>query len=181
MSVLLEFIDDQYEYIKITHKRLIARAVVVNENGLVALMHLNRNDEFGNYDYYETPGGGVNEGEDISVAVLREIKEETGCNCKVIAKLGVISDYYNKIYRHNLNHYYLLKVNSYGEKQLEEYEKDIFTEIVWLPISEAINYLENMEDKMIPLLVKRRELPIFKLAKEIIEKEKNHNVVLKGR
>lgn len=170
MKTLLELKDDQYEYNEITHTRFIARAVVVNEDGLVALMHLNRDDDFGKYDYYETPGGGVNAGEDIKLAVLREIKEETGCVCEILNEIGIVSDYYNKINRHNMNHYYLLKVLSYGEKELEEYEKSIFSEVVWLPIDQAIKYLSDMKDEMIPLLVKRRELPIYKLAKRILEK-----------
>ncbi len=168
MDVILNLKDDQYEYIKITHTRKIARAVVINEFNKVCLMHLNRNDDFGSYDYYETPGGGVKDKEDISAAVLREVKEETGCVCQVLKEVGIVSDYYNKIYRHNLNYYYLLKVISYGEKELEEYEKDIFSEIIWVDIDEAIRLLENMDDKMIPLLVKRRELPIYKFAKEYI-------------
>lgn len=169
MKTILELKDDQYEYTKITHTRLIARAVVINDENKVCLMHLNRHDDFGSYDYYETPGGGVNENEDIDLAVIREIKEETGCICKIVNELGIVSDYYNKIYRHNLNHYYLLRVVSYGECQLEEYEKDIFSEVIWVDIDKAINLLDNMGDNMIPLLVKRRELPIYRLAKKYIK------------
>ena len=79
MDIILKLEDDQYEFNKITHTRKIARAVVINELNKVCLMHLNRNDDFGSYDYYETPGGGVKPEEDIRAAVLREVKEETGC------------------------------------------------------------------------------------------------------
>lgn len=134
-------------------------------------MYLNRNDEFGHYRYYETPGGGVNDDEDLKEAVVREIIEELGYKCDVIDELGMVDDYYNLIHRHNLNYYFLLKIKDNIGKNLEEYEKDLFEDVLWVDIDEAINKLEQMGNTMIPLLVKRRELPIFKIAKSIIRGE----------
>lgn len=168
MEKILHLYDDQYPSSVINHTRIIARAVVVNEDGKVLLMKLNRNDEFGNFKYYETPGGGVNDNENINDAVLREIKEETGCDCEIITELGLIEDDYNLIYRHNMNYYFLLKVVNYGDKKLEDYEIDLFSDLVWVDIDMAIDMLNNMKDKMIPLLVKRREVPIYQLAKKYL-------------
>ncbi|UKI49431.1 MAG: complex I NDUFA12 subunit family protein [Clostridium sp.] len=42
-----------------THTRLIARGFVLNKENKICLLHIIGEDEFGNRDYYESPGGGV--------------------------------------------------------------------------------------------------------------------------
>ena len=58
----------------------------------------------------ETAGGGVEEGEELQDAIKKELKEELGVKVDVICKIGVVSDYYNLIHRHNINNYFLCKV-----------------------------------------------------------------------
>ena len=41
----------------------------------------------------------------------RELKEELGADVEVVCKIGVVSDYYNLIHRHNINNYFLCRVN----------------------------------------------------------------------
>ena len=74
----------------------------------------------------ETAGGGVEEGEDLVAAIKRELKEELGIMVEIICKIGVVSDYYNLIHRHNINNYFLCKVESFGEKELTEDEINSF-------------------------------------------------------
>jgi hypothetical protein len=62
MNLLASFVDDQYPNPGIDHVRLVSRAIVVTEEGLAAVHHLIRDDVFGKFDYYETPGGGVDNG-----------------------------------------------------------------------------------------------------------------------
>ena len=59
-------------------------------------------------------------------AVKRELKEELGVKVDVICKIGVVSDCYNLIHRHNINNYFLCKVESFGEKELTEDEINNF-------------------------------------------------------
>ncbi|EKC53092.1 MutT/NUDIX family protein, partial [human gut metagenome] len=75
-----------------------------------------RNDDFGQATIIETAGGGVEEGEELQDAIKRELKEELGVKVDVICKIGVVSDYYNLIHRHNINNYFLCKVEFFGEK-----------------------------------------------------------------
>ena len=44
----------------------------------------------------------------------------------ILCKLGVVSDYYNLIHRHNINHYFLCKVRSFGDKHLTRDETEQF-------------------------------------------------------
>jgi 8-oxo-dGTP pyrophosphatase MutT (NUDIX family) len=169
MKIINKLIDDQYDKSTITHTRKIARAILLNEENKVCLLHVLGDDDFGHRDYYETPGGGVNENELIEEAVIREIKEETGYNSYIIQELGIVEDYYNLIHRHNVNHYYLLKTTSYEKEELEEYEKGIIDCKVWVDIDTAISLYENMNKEKLEILVKNRELPILKMVKEILK------------
>ena len=59
-------------------------------------------------------------------AIRRELKEELGVTVTIICKIGVVSDYYNLIHRHNINNYFLCKVESFCDKKLTEYEINSF-------------------------------------------------------
>ena len=55
------------------------------------------------------------------------MKEELGAIVEVLCKIGTVSDYYNQIHRHNVPHYFLCLVTSFGKtemtaKELEEFE-----------------------------------------------------------
>ena len=65
---------------------------------------------------YEIPGGHREPGESILETAKRELKEELGVSVEIVFKIGVVSDYYNLIHRHNINNYFLCKVKSFGEK-----------------------------------------------------------------
>ena len=75
-------------------KRTRAAGLVELDNGY-ALMHRknvkptpNTNKPYG--EYYVFPGGGVEEGETLEVAVKREVEEEFGIQVEVIRQLGYI-------------------------------------------------------------------------------------------
>ncbi len=169
MELILELKDDQYEYKEITHIRKIARAVVLNNENKIALIHVKCDDIFGHRDYYELPGGGVNENEDLKDAVIREVEEEIGYTSKIICELGKVVDYYNLIKRCNHSNYFLVRTLKKTIQHLEEYEKDIFENIVWVGIDEAILLMNAQPNYGVNVLVKRREVPILKLAKELIK------------
>jgi ADP-ribose pyrophosphatase YjhB (NUDIX family) len=43
-------------------------------------------------NYWSIPGGGVEPGESVSQAAVREVKEETGIDCEVTGLVGIYSD-----------------------------------------------------------------------------------------
>ena len=59
-------------------KRIRAVAIIVN-NGKILLMHRINNGK----EYYVFPGGGVENGETVEQAVLREVQEETSLKVKI--------------------------------------------------------------------------------------------------
>ena len=169
MKLLLELTDDQYSFDYIDHTRPCARGVVINDEGHVALTKLYFTDIFGLRDYYELPGGGINKDESVEAAFLREMEEELGYRVKILAELGEISDYYNLIHRHNRNFYFMARTESYVGQRLEEKEIAWIERLSFVSIDEAIRLYEAMDDKMISGLVKRRELPILRLAQAWLE------------
>lgn len=169
MKCINELIDDQYPLEEITHTRIIARAILLNEKNEVCLLKIDGYDDFGHRNYYETPGGGVNDGEDLKHAVIREVLEETGITAHIISEIGYVSDYYNLIKRHNMNYYFLLKVDSYGNKHLEEYEKSIIKGMNFYSLKEAVKLYENMNKDKLEILVSRRELPVLLEAISILK------------
>ena len=164
-----KLIDDQYEYSTITHTRSVARAILINDSKEVCLLHVVGIDDFGNRNYYETPGGGINNDESLEEAVLREIHEETGFHASIITYLGYVDDYYNLIKRHNITHYFLLKAESFDHEELEEYEKEIISEKVWVSFDKAINLYKNMNKEKLETLVSKRELPVLLKAIKYLE------------
>ena len=108
-EIRIELQDTQWKFDYINHDRNIARAIVYDENGQFYFVRAKRDDDFGKSTLIETAGGGVEEGEDLLDAIKRELKEELGVKVSIICKIGVVSDYYNLIHRHNINNYFLCK------------------------------------------------------------------------
>ena len=122
----LELQDTQWPKTYIDHDRQIVRAIVVDDEQNFYFVKVQRDDDFGKGTFIETSGGGVEAGEDLTTALKRELKEELGANVDILCKIGVVSDYYNLIHRHNINNYFLCKINSFGKKHLTQAEIDDF-------------------------------------------------------
>ena len=168
MKNVFHFKDYIYPFTYTDHKRIVLRAVVINDKSEVALLHVVSDDKFGHRDCFELPGGGKKKNEGFHQGVLREIQEETGFNGKIITFLAKVDDYYNLIHRNNLGYYYLVKATEFVGDDKEEYESKIIQEVLFVDIDRAIELMNNVEDDGVGLLIKQRELPILKLAKEYI-------------
>ncbi|MBR5976133.1 MAG: Type 1 glutamine amidotransferase-like domain-containing protein [Clostridiales bacterium] len=165
-----ELTDNEWPLEYIDHDRRIARAIVFDDDGYFYFIRAVRDDLFGKATMIETPGGGVEAGEDLKTAILRELSEELGAEVDVLCKIGVVSDYYNVIHRHNLTNYFLCKVRSFGEKHLTKDEIDDFhLSTLKLTYDEVVSEYEKRKETPIGRLVAARELPVIRRAKEIID------------
>ncbi len=166
----IELRDTEWEYTYTDHDRNIARAIVFDDDHRLYFVKTHRDDAFGKCSYIETSGGGVESGEDLEEAIKRELNEELGVTVKIICKLGVVSDYYNLIHRHNINNYFLCKITSFGEKHLMPDEiTDFHLTTAKLTYSEAVAEYKKAESHKLGRLVSQRELPILRYAKEIMD------------
>ena len=169
-EIKIDLQDTQWQFDYIDHDRNIARAVVYDEKGQFYFVRAERDDDFGEATLIETAGGGVEEGEDLLAAVKRELKEELGVKVTVICKIGVVSDYYNLIHRHNINHYFLCRAEEFGNKDLTEDEINSFhLSTLKLSYEEAVQEYEYRANTRLGKLVANRELPVLHRAKEIID------------
>ncbi len=165
--------DRQYPYTYIDHDRNIVRAIVYDNDGLFYFVRANRDDIFGKATMIETSGGGVEENEDLISALKRELKEELGIQVEIISKIGVVSDYYNILHRHNISNYFLCKVIAFGDNNLTDDEKNVFhISTLKLTYEEAIEEYKRCSNAKIGRLVANRELPIIYKAKEMIDSYK---------
>jgi len=93
-------------------------------------------------DRYDLPGGGVDLGEVITAAVIREIKEETGIDAAEPQLLGVENSFFhsahgNKKSYHSILIYYACtfvggKLSTEG---FDEYEKQYAEIAEWVPLT----------------------------------------------
>ena len=161
----IELNDTEWPYEYTDHDRMIARAIVYDDDGYFYFVRAKRDDDFGRATLIETSGGGVESGEDIVAAIRRELKEELGAEVEVVCKLGVVSDYYNLIHRHNINNYFLCKVISFGDKSLTQDEiTEFHLSTLKLTYEEACAEYEKRSETRLGRLIANRELPVLKMA-----------------
>lgn len=85
-------------------------------------------------DYFELPGGKVDADEEIVDAAIREVKEEIGCNVKIIKNLG----YYDFAHKEKNVRSNIFLAETDNEPKIVENE--VFESIIWMPIKEYEKY-----------------------------------------
>jgi 8-oxo-dGTP pyrophosphatase MutT (NUDIX family) len=146
--------------------RQAARAVVFDDDGKVAILHVREGD------YCKLPGGGVEQGEDIQAAVERECLEETGCHIKTSEELGKVIEYRGKFGLKQESYCFTARVvGAKGTPEFTENEKANGFELLWLELDEAIgkiehNDTEDYQGKFVVL----RDAAILKAAKRLQDK-----------
>ena len=113
--------------------REAARAVLIDDNGRCALMNV------ANRGYYKLPGGGVDKGELLREALLRETKEEAGYEAEPLCSLGKIIEKRARFNQINISYGYLCRAKKFVGNNLMEDERDDGFELTWFDsIEDAI-------------------------------------------
>ena len=123
------------------HKTIVCRKAVravIFKDSLLLMVQNNKGD-------YKFPGGGVNGDEQLSTALKREVKEETGRVIKTIFRqLGEIVERKIDAYDANavfesLSYYYLSDITNIQQKlELDDYEVKLGFAPVWVRLDEAL-------------------------------------------
>ncbi|MDP2648991.1 MAG: NUDIX domain-containing protein [Patescibacteria group bacterium] len=120
--------------------REAARAVVLDGEGRIALLHVSKKN------YYKLPGGGLDAGEDRMTALKRECREEIGCEVDVVGEIGIILEYRKILNLKQVSYYYFAKVKgAKGEPALTEDEMNEGFELVWLSYDAAKRAMSDSE------------------------------------
>ena len=171
-ELYIELQDNEWPFEYTDHDRNIARAIVYDDGGSFYFVRAERDDDFGKATLIETSGGGVEEGEDLHTAIQRELREELGARVDVICRIGIVSDYYNLIHRHNINNYFLCRVKTFGDKNLTQDEIDQYhLSTLKLTYEEAVKEYEARAVTPLGRLIAQRELPILHRAKAILDEK----------
>lgn len=145
-------------------KRKAARAVLL-EGKKIALLHVTKQK------YHKLPGGGIEKGESIKSALLREVKEETGCRIKIISEIGKIIEHRTRLgFLSGIvqtSYCFLAKVTEVGEPEFDAGERSAGYRLEWKSIDSAIKLLkkekpQDYEGKFIVI----RDLKLIETAKK---------------
>lgn len=142
--------------------RQAARAVVVDEHGLVAVLDVTKEQ------YYKLPGGGMEEGEDAFLALRRECLEEMGCDIEVVEELGSVVEYRKIFQLKQISYCYIATVR--GEKgppHLTKHETDKGFIPLWLSYTEVSDAMASSTPTSVEgrLYIVPRDTFLLKLAR----------------
>ena len=120
--------------------RKSARAILINADGKIAIQYLARDH------FHKLPGGGVDGGELIEAALLREVAEEVGCTGDIEQPLGVVIEYREEHALLHISYCYVVHVRGeVGMPKLEQAEIDEGMSTIWMTPEEAIEKMETDE------------------------------------
>ena len=121
-------------------RRKAVRGVIMDNEGKVAIIHAKNNN------YYELPGGGVEEGESLEQGLMRECLEEAGCRIEIVRELGKTIEMRKRANLVNESFGYLVKVDGEkGHPKLTPDEIGEGMEVLWLFPDEAQESLEKSD------------------------------------
>lgn len=120
--------------------RKAVRAVITDCNGAVPLLYASVRN------YYKLPGGGVDKGEDLATALIRELKEEIGSAAEVTQELGQVIEWKDSEKFKQISYCFVAKlIGDKGQPDFTDSEIAEGFEVVWASdIDHAIQLVEAM-------------------------------------
>ncbi len=122
--------------------RQAARAVLMDDAGRIALMHVAKDG------YHKLPGGGIEPGEDVYSALRREMREECGSEIEVTGMIGMTTEYIAEYKLKQFSYAYSAGlVGSPGDSAFTEDEQAGGFAAMWVKPEEALRLMENDQPK----------------------------------
>lgn len=144
-----------------------ARGIALNDKNMAAMILMGANG------LYKLPGGGIELGERESDAFVREVLEETGYNCKIIAELGTVEEHKNKSGFSHFSYAFIGRIEGECQKSALSSEKllDFSTSFMSLQDAAAVmnKSLEMCQDYKMKFML-LRDKKIIDYALEMIDK-----------
>lgn len=150
-----------------SHIRVSARGIVINKDRILL-------NEFGGGKYYNIPGGGVEPGETVKQAVIREVLEESGLSVTVEDLIFVLEYEPNNcsfiygekpqislVFRCFLNGDDSIKLPSVPD--INPDNPEMSSESKWVPISDLdkINYVPYIHEQLMKYIKTNNFSPVF--------------------
>jgi len=145
-------------------ERGVVRVVVVDGEGRILLFHTHDITAPDLGEWWELPGGGIDEGETYLKAVLRELREEAGIAASA-AQVGPPSWRRTASFRYRrerrLQHEVVVRITLDGpgpaidEAGRHDYEREDYFEFRWWPIADVVASQARFYPGRLPLLLSR--------------------------
>ena len=143
-----------------------ARGIILNGENLAGLILMSANG------FYKLPGGGIELGERESDAFVRQVAEETGCKCEIIAPLGTVEEHKSRSGFCQFSYAFIGRVVGECGKQATSNDKLPGFSISWMSLQDASALMAKsleMCDEYKMRFVLRREQLIIDHALALIE------------
>jgi len=147
--------------------RKAVRAVIIDNNNNTPILKVKGGE------YFKIPGGTIEVGESEDEALVREIKEEAGCEAEIIEKIGEFEFEGKESGRIYHSVCYLAKlIGEKGDAAFDDWESERDFTLIWLPLSKAIETFQSChpEDE-IEKIINERDMNFLIKAKEILTNE----------
>lgn len=120
--------------------RITARGILKNQKNMFAVMYSEK------FNLYSLPGGGVEDGEEVIMAIQREIWEETGCSIASMQPLGYVEENRAHCDYTQIDYYFVMETNDLDLKpHLTENEANNKTTVIWLNADEMYHHIATPE------------------------------------
>lgn len=121
----------------INNIHVLSRAVIIDQEHILLCKTVGLP-----LNFYFLPGGHVEHGESVEISLLRELREETGAECKIKRFLGCLEYSFepdNSSICHNHEYSFIFEVDSLALKKdnpLPQLETHI--ELIWIPLDKLL-------------------------------------------
>jgi len=146
--------------------RRAARGILLNDTKMAVLFVSSAN-------YHKLPGGGIESDETKEIAFTREVKEETGCDCKILDTIpqgSVVLETRDKFKLFQISYIFFCKlVGKPGKPHLMPDEIAEGHDLKWIPVSEVVGLLEK--DKPTTYegkFIRARDLAVLNFYKKLL-------------
>jgi 8-oxo-dGTP pyrophosphatase MutT (NUDIX family) len=144
--------------------RKAARAVLINENKQVALLHVMKDG------YYKLPGGGIEGDETTIQALVREVYEEVGSGIEIMDEIGMVLEYRDQFEQLQISYSFLCETKGVlVEPSFTQKELDHGFQLEWKTIEDAMKAIESYSgEKYVAKFITLRDFLIVQEAIRII-------------
>lgn len=160
MEFIKEFILPEEVYSETPTVREACRAVIFDEKNMIPLLFVSKEK------YHKLPGGGIEIGEDKTIALKRELLEETWCEAEITKEIGITIE--SNSTRKQTSYCYIGRITKKSEPNYTDKEKKKGFELQRVTIDEAITLIQSEKrEHETAKRIQQRDLAILQKAKEI--------------
>jgi len=146
--------------------RTAARAIILDSQGNIAILSTSQLK----VNYHKLPGGGLEDNEDIIKTLIREIREEVGCEIEILKEIGEIIEYKNDYNQKQTSYCFLAKVKGQiGATNFTKEEENVGFKLEWVTIEEAIRlFKESVPEDYTARFIRLRDYNFLLEAKRLL-------------